>query len=484
MNGPAWRFTVEGFEFFVRETRTRFPFRYGIASMTEVPHLFVRVRIGTGTATATGLTSEGLPPKWFTKNPKTTFAQDLPEMLGQIRHAVAMALEVGRQSQTFFDFWQQVYRSQNEWAAARGMAPLLANLGVSLVERAILDALCRHWEKPLHRAVRENCLGLRLGQVHSELANSEPRDWLPASASSAVLLRHTLGLGDPLTASEIAAGERVDDGLPQDLESSVRFYGLRAFKIKLAGDAATDRVRLSAVARLLPRMGPKDYRVTLDGNENFRDFHSFREFWEQLMADSALQELSDRVVAIEQPVHRDQALQAGAGEVLRDWKQRPPVIIDESDGALEDLPRALALGYDGTSHKNCKGLVKGLANAALLAWRRAQGLPGLLTGEDLCNLGPVALLQDLASMALLGIPHVERNGHHYFRGLSMWPAEWQDAARAAHPDIYGRDPDGLVRLKITQGLLDLESVNAAPFGVSPLLDPAAFRFQTLSTQGE
>src|SRR5207302_8085313 len=63
----------------------------------------------------------------------------------------------------------------------------------------------------------------------------------------------------------------------------------------------------------------------------------------------------------------------------------------------------------------------GIANACLLEKRRRDGERVVLTGEDLCNLGPVALLQDLALMALLGIEHVERNGHHYYRGLSLWP---------------------------------------------------------------
>ena len=39
-------------------------------------------------------------------------------------------------------------------------------------------------------------------------------------------------------------------------------------------------------------------------------------------------------------------------------------------------------------------------------------------------------------MALLGISHVERNGHHYYRGLSMLPASWQRAVLEAHGDIY------------------------------------------------
>src|SRR4026209_696805 len=92
----ADRFTLSPFEFFVRHTRTRFPFRYGIASMTDVPHLFVRARIVAAGSLATGLASEGLPPKWFTKDPATTFAQDLPDMLEQIGHAAALAVEAGR----------------------------------------------------------------------------------------------------------------------------------------------------------------------------------------------------------------------------------------------------------------------------------------------------------------------------------------------------------------------------------------------------
>ena len=77
----AYRFTLSPFEFFVRRTRTRFPFRYGIASMTEVPHLFARSTVTLEKKASSGLSSEGLPPKWFTKNPATSFEQDLPEML-------------------------------------------------------------------------------------------------------------------------------------------------------------------------------------------------------------------------------------------------------------------------------------------------------------------------------------------------------------------------------------------------------------------
>ena len=473
------RFTLSPFEFFVLPTRTRFPFRYGIASMTDVPQLFVRTRVTVGGQSTFGLTAEGLPPKWFTKNPTTTFEQDLPEMLAAIRNATELAERIASPSVSFFDFWHELNRQQGVWAAARPMPPLLANLGVSLVERAVLDGLCRLADEPLHRLIATNRLGLRLGEIYPELGDAPPHDFLPAAPLNACFVRHTVGLGDALAPGDIPAGERVDDGLPQDLENSIRAYGLRYFKVKLSGLPERDFPRLRYLVRVLERETGGHFFLTFDGNENFHDFQAFREFWHKAVVEADLELLRARIIAVEQPVHRDHALSDNTGTALNAWLDRPPLIIDESDGAVGDLPRALRLGYAGTSHKNCKGIVKGIANACLLAQRRQVGLPAVLTGEDLCNLGPVALLQDLALMALLGIEHVERNGHHYYRGLSMFPSDWQDATLAAHGDLYARSEQEFARLQIKAGQLQLSSVSAAPFGVEPLFDPSLFARQPL-----
>lgn len=478
------RFTLSPFEFFVLHTRTRFPFRYGIASMTEVPHLFVRTRVTVGGASSFGLTAEGLPPKWFTKHPATTFEQDLPDMLGVIRHATRLAEPIARVPVSFFAFWRELDRQQSAWATDRQLAPLLTNLGVSLVERAVLDGVCRLTGEPLHRLIASNRLGLRLGDVYAELGDAQPRDCLPAAPLTSSLLRHTIGLGDALAPADILPVERVDDGLPQDLETSIRTYGLRCFKVKLSGAVERDVPRLRDVTRVLERETNGEYLVTLDGNENFADFEAFSEFWHLAESDAALRDLWRRILVVEQPVHRDHALSDDTGADLREWPEHPPLIIDESDGAVGDLTRALALGYAGTSHKNCKGIVKGIANACLLAKRRAEGHRGVLTGEDLCTLGPVALQQDLALMALLGIEHVERNGHHYYRGLSMFPPDWQDAALARHGDLYTRHAQGFASLRITEGRLQLASANDAPFGVHPLFDPSAFEPQPIAETGQ
>ncbi|MCI0534870.1 MAG: hypothetical protein L0Z50_06555, partial [Verrucomicrobiales bacterium] len=184
------------------------------------------------------------------------------------------------------------------------------------------------------------------------------------------MFRRYTGLGDPLSPAEIPSGERVEDGLPQDLESSIRVYRLRYFKVKLFADAERDVARLRELSRLLARETAGEFFVTLDGNENFKNFEAFREFWQRAAANPALRELWRHIMVVEQPVHRDRALSEEAGAALRAWPDRPPLIIDESDGAVGDLARARALGYAGTSHKNCKGIVKGMANACLLEKRR------------------------------------------------------------------------------------------------------------------
>src|SRR5207244_2397169 len=196
------------------------------------------------------------------------------------------------------------------------------------------------------------------------------------------------------------------------------------------------------------------------GNEQFHALGEFQDFWEAVHRQSELRRFLVHLLFVEQPFHRDVALQAAALQGLKDWAGRPSLIIDESDADLESLPQALRLGYAGTSHKNCKGVFKGITNACLLAHRRREQphRSVILSGEDLANIGPVALLQDLAVCAALGIASVERNGHHYFAGLSMFPEEVQHQILKAHGDLYRVSRDGWPTLAIQDGSLSIHSL--------------------------
>jgi hypothetical protein len=77
--------------------------------------------------------------------------------------------------------------------------------------------------------------------------------------------------------------------------------------------------------------------------------------------------------------------------------------------------------------------------------------------------------QDLALVALLGLPDVERNGHHFIDGFAGRPDAEGRAYLEAHPDLYELS-DGKPRLCIRNGRLNLESLDCKAFGSAVVPD--------------
>ncbi|MCB1469160.1 MAG: hypothetical protein KDK08_18925, partial [Rhizobiaceae bacterium] len=86
-----------------------------------------------------------------------------------------------------------------------------------------------------------------------------------------------------------------------------------------------------------------------------------------------------------------------------------------------------------------------------------------------------------------GISHVERNGHHYFRGLDHLPRAEAEGALAAHPDLYERK-DGFIQLAISDGTLQVGSLGLPGLGSSVVPDlgqriaPDDWSFAMLNTR--
>jgi hypothetical protein len=184
------------------------------------------------------------------------------------------------------------------------------------------------------------------------------------------------------------------------------------------------------------------------------------ELWARMKGDVRLARLVQSVLFIEQPVKRQKALASKVEGIDK------PVIIDESDDALDAFPRARALGYRGVSSKTCKGLYKSLVNRARCA---AWGEGYFMSGEDLTIQPGLALQQDLALVSLLGLTHVERNGHHYVNGMAALPQAEQDAFLAAHADLYERS-HGAVRVRIEDGALAIGSLDCAGYASRAMPD--------------
>jgi hypothetical protein len=476
--------TLRSAELFQFDLTLRMPFRYGIATLTELPHAMLRASFEIEGKIWTGHAADNLPPKWFTKNASRAPVEEIAELVAVIRAAVRHGRELP--GATPFAYWRALDAAQSAWGQSAGLPPLLTNFGTSMVERAMIDAFCRARGTTLAAALRENLFGVDLGAAQPSLAGTTPAHWLPATSPETVFARHTVGLSDPLDASDLAPADRVNDGLPQTLVECIRFYGLRHFKVKINGEVARDRDRLARMAEIFAAECPGgDYAFTLDGNESFHEAEAFPAVARGLMAAPELRALWSHLLFIEQPWHRSVALTPGVGAALQAWPERPPIIIDESDAESSSLPTALALGYAGTSHKNCKGIFKTVINASLLAKRRAETLPGVLSGEDLTNVGPIGLGQDLAAQAAFGVTSVERNGQHYFAGLSQFPAGLQAQALAQHGDLFirhtgtGTAGTGWPRVKVEGGKVALGSVLRAPFGYSGEADLAGVTSEKL-----
>jgi hypothetical protein len=88
-----------------------------------------------------------------------------------------------------------------------------------------------------------------------------------------------------------------------------------------------------------------------------------------------------------------------------------------------------------------------------------------MSAEDLTTLAGVCVQQDLALVALLGLPHVERNGHHFVDGFAGRPRAEAERFRAAHPDLYEDTPRG-PRLAIRGGALEIGSLDAPGLGTT------------------
>jgi L-alanine-DL-glutamate epimerase-like enolase superfamily enzyme len=449
----ASRFRIVAIEFRERPVRLRMPFRFGVVTLTEAPQAFVRVRIRLDDGReGWGAGAELLAPKWFDKNLDLSNEDNFD----QLRLALGLARDayLDGTTRTAFGHFAAHYREVIDTGARRGLPPLVACFGPAQLDRAMLDALCRLHRMSFYAAVQGNFAGIEPAAIAPDLADFDMNAFLARlQPADAIQARHTVGLVDPIGGHPGQA----NDGLPESLEEVVATYGHTWYKLKVGGRVDEDVQRLSEIAAVLDARLPA-YRVSLDGNEQYDDLEQLRSLIAKMTATPRLGRLVEAIAFIEQPINRKHALERDVSAVAR----AAPVIIDESDADLDAFPRAKALGYRGVSSKMCKGLYKSILNAARAAAWSAGGARYFMTAEDLTTQAGLAVQQDLALVNLLGLTHVERNGHHYVNGMASLPEVEQGAFLAAHPDLYERS-HGAVRLRIRAGRLAIGSLGCAGF---------------------
>ena len=473
MDAP--RFRIAAIDLFERDVTLRLPFRFGAATLCACPQAFVRahIELADGRA-AVGASAELMVPKWFDKNPALSPAQNVDDLRASLR-AAAEAYRSDPAARTAFGHFAAHHDALREHGRRARHEALVDHYGPALVDRALLDALCRALGVPFATLMQHNGAGIEADPLAPDLAGFDLDTFLRTLAPApSIAARHTVGLLDAVRDAD-APADAPRDGLPVSLEGAIRRHRLTHFKLKLCGDVARDLARLGAIAAQTDEVAE---RITLDGNEQYPDAAAFAAFLDALASTPALDRLVARTAFVEQPIRRDRSFDTDLSALA----PRVPLLIDEADGSLDAFVQARRLGYRGVSSKSCKGLYKAVLNTARAAQWNATAAPAdrcFVSGEDLTMQAGLAVQQDLALVALLGLPDVERNGHHYVDGMAALPAAEQSAFLAAHPDLYRREAgaDGpVVRLVIERGRIALASLLAAPsFASSAWPDWATMR---------
>ena len=121
------------------------PFRFGVVTLTESPQAFVRCRIRTEDGQeAEGAAAELLAPKWFDKNPALSNEDNYEQLRSSLRTARERYLAHG---------------AATAWEHSTPSTGLVENYGPALLDRAILDALCRALGISFNEAIQQNLVG-------------------------------------------------------------------------------------------------------------------------------------------------------------------------------------------------------------------------------------------------------------------------------------------------------------------------------------
>ncbi|WP_191090127.1 enolase-like domain-containing protein [Histidinibacterium aquaticum] len=425
-----------------RPVRMRLPFQFGSTEVRETAEAHASVTIEVGGKRETGRSAQLMVPRWFDKRASMSNADTIDELRTTVRTAVEKAPGLtGPAVAVSRDLRAEVA------AALPDVPGLAAGFGPALLEMAVIDALCSAAKVPFWRAARDDLFGLAKDLPSDLNAEALSTSLSRIEAPRRISLRHTIGFDAPLRGQDVSAEARPDD-LPVALDEVIARTGISGFKIKLKGDPAADLARLRDISGIVG--GLPGLTVTLDANEQYAT-DAFAAFLDGLEKDAALAPIRAATRFVEQPFPRETALTERVSPPL-------PLIIDESDDSEEAFPRALELGWSGTSIKSCKGVLRALLNKA-----RAEAAGAVLSGEDLTCQPGLCWQQDTAMMSACGVRDVERNGHHFAGGLQSTSPEERRHFAEAHPDIYlvANDATGL---RIQEGAIDIQSLGVSGFG--------------------
>jgi len=312
----APRLKLRDIAFFERPVQFARPFRFGAITIDATPQLFVRVEIEVeGRGSAVGASAELLVPKWFDKRPELSPAQTVDGLRRSLQ--IARGLYLAQTGfRPAFGLHASCISAQVKACAEENIPPLAAGYGPAEIDKAILDALLRAVGASFFDGMADNIAGVD-GRMSLDLTGADIAGFLKEQKPlPRVAIRHTVGLDD---------GIEGEGGVADVRENA----GARYFKLKLSGDPEADAKRLVRIGKELGKLD-REYKVSLDANEQYADFGALRGLIDRLDHDAALHPISARLLYIEQPMPRDITWETALGSLAE-----RAFIIDEADDSYD-----------------------------------------------------------------------------------------------------------------------------------------------------
>ncbi len=437
-------------QFYYTVVKTRIPFVFGRSVLRAMPVLYHQLTAEKDGKHFEGVSAFGIPPLWFDKSPEASHESNIRDIISAISFCRKFVLE------NKYNSIYKVHKAMDfafKESSLSKLDGLILSAAMAFFDNALVDGFCRLENKSFFELLKLNAFGME----------NFPVEKLPDKPLSKIGYRHTVGISDAICAKDVL--NPVGDGLPESLEEVLGFYGPRFLKIKINGQIKESIQRLLEIESLLGHKSA-DFKLSLDGNEQFKSMEEFYEFVILAKEEPGLAYFWNKLLWVEQPVYRACALEDSVKSWMEKISSGIPVIIDESDSSEDALVKARRLGYSGISAKNCKSVFRTLSSYRYIC---NNDLDFILSSEDLTNVPIVPLHQDLCVAAALGIEHSERNGHHYIRGSEFLSEKERRSLTAEYGNMYTLS-SGLPVVHIEKGELDLEKINNCFFGVKNFPD--------------
>jgi L-alanine-DL-glutamate epimerase-like enolase superfamily enzyme len=400
----------------------RTPYKFGGVTVDRVTLLNVNCRVSNKAGkSAEGFGSMSMGNMWAFPAPGVSYEATLGAMktlAGRVAEITRSFHEYSHPVEMNFQLEPEYLKAAAEVAITPKIPKLCTLVAASPFDAALHDAYGKLHGRNAFNASGKEFMQQDLSRYLGKEFKGEYLDrYVLPKPTPRITMYHSVGASDPLIDSDIQ--HKIGDGLPETLAEWIPYNGVRALKIKLAGNnLAADVERVVKIDRVSTEAqkarGLKDWVYSLDFNENCPNVAFLLEFIRKVKEQAPA--AFTKIQYIEQPTKRD--LDQDRQNVMFEAAKLKPVVIDESLTGLDALLLSREMGYSGAALKACKG-----QSQSLLISAAVQKYKMFRCVQDLTCPGAALIHSAGLACHIPGVAAIEANAREY---VPVANEKWKD----------------------------------------------------------